>query len=40
VDLGYFPGEEDIDDLYFGEGTQSALMTMQACVGGGVEVVV
>lgn len=28
-DLGYYPGDEDIDDFYFGEGTQSALMTMQ-----------
>lgn len=33
-DLGYYPGDEDIDDFYFGEGTQSALMTMQArCAG-------
>ncbi|KAI3437857.1 hypothetical protein D9Q98_000303 [Chlorella vulgaris] len=33
VDLGYFPGEADIEDLFFGEGTQSALMTMQCCEG-------
>lgn len=33
-DLGYYPGDEDIDDFYFGEGTQSALMTMQVGQGG------
>lgn len=33
VDLGYFPGDDDIDVFFFGEGTMNALMTMQ--VGGG-----
>ena len=29
VDLGYYPGDEDIDEFMFGEGTLSALTTMQ-----------
>ncbi|KAL4419502.1 hypothetical protein ABPG77_002288 [Micractinium sp. CCAP 211/92] len=33
VDLGYYPGDEDIDDFYFGDSTQGALMTMQCCEG-------
>lgn len=33
VDVGYYPGDEDIADYYYGEGTQSAVMTMQACSG-------
>ena len=45
MDRGYFPGDADIDDFYFGDTTQAALMTMQVCVcvqevcgvgGGGV----
>lgn len=33
VDEGYFPGDEDIDDFFFGSQTQSALLTFQACSG-------
>ncbi|PSC70776.1 peptidoglycan binding [Micractinium conductrix] len=33
VDLGYYPGDEDIDEFMFGEGTLSALTTMQCCEG-------
>ena len=32
VDLGYFPGDDDIDVFFFGEDTLSALMTMQVRV--------
>lgn len=35
VDLGYYPGDEDIDDFYFGDSTQGALMTMQVGRQGG-----
>jgi peptidoglycan hydrolase-like protein with peptidoglycan-binding domain len=31
VDEGYYPGDEDIEDFFFGESTQSALLTFQAC---------
>ena len=31
VDAGFYPGDEDIDDIIFGESTQSALLTFQAC---------
>ena len=31
VDAGFYPGDEDIDDFIFGESTQSALLTFQAC---------
>ena len=33
VDEGYFPGDEDIEDFFFGTQTQSALLTFQACCG-------
>lgn len=33
VDAGFYPGDEDIDDFIFGESTQSALLTFQACSG-------
>lgn len=33
IDAGYYPGDEDIEDFYFGEATLSALQTMQACLG-------
>lgn len=33
VDEGYFPGDEDIEDYFFGSQTQSALLTFQACSG-------
>lgn len=33
VDAGFYPGDDDVDDFYFGESTQSAVMTMQACSG-------
>lgn len=33
AELGYYAAEEDMDDFYFGESTQSALLTMQACEG-------
>ncbi|CAD7697774.1 unnamed protein product [Ostreobium quekettii] len=30
---GYFPGDDDMEDYVFGEGTLSALLTYQACEG-------
>ena len=33
VDLGYYPGDDDVDVFFYGDSTQSALMTMQACEG-------
>lgn len=33
VDEGYFPGDEDIEDFFFGPQTHSALLTFQACSG-------
>jgi len=33
ADEGYYPGDEDIDDFYFGDSTQGAVMTFQACSG-------
>lgn len=32
-DAGFYPGDEDIDDFMFGESTQSAVLTFQACNG-------
>lgn len=31
VDAGFYPGDEDIDDFYFGDSTQSAVLSFQAC---------
>lgn len=33
INAGYYPGEDDIEDFYFGDATLSALQTMQACLG-------
>lgn len=33
VEAGYYPGDDDVEDFFFGESTQSALLTMQACEG-------
>jgi len=33
VDAGYYPGDGDIEDFIFGESTQSAVLTFQACNG-------
>lgn len=33
VDAGYYPGDEDIDDFYFGDSTLAAISTLQACNG-------
>ena len=33
VDSGFYPGDADIDDYYFGDSTQSAVQTFQACEG-------
>jgi peptidoglycan hydrolase-like protein with peptidoglycan-binding domain len=33
ADAGFYAGDEDIDDYYFGEGTQSAVLTYQCCEG-------
>ena len=33
IDAGYYPGDDDIDVFFFGDSTQSALMTFQACEG-------
>ena len=30
---GYYCGDDDVEDFYFGEGTVSALLTFQACSG-------
>lgn len=32
-DAGFYPGDEDIGDYIFGESTQSAVLTFQACNG-------
>eukprot|EP00887_Chlorella_sp_A99_P007821 scaffold20.g7821.t1 len=34
VEAGYYPGDDDVEDFFFGESTQSALLTMQARIGG------
>jgi peptidoglycan hydrolase-like protein with peptidoglycan-binding domain len=33
IEGGYFPGEDEVDEFFFGEGTQAALLTAQACEG-------
>jgi len=33
VAKGYYPGDDDIEDFMFTDGTQRAVMTMQACEG-------
>ena len=32
-EAGYYCGDDDVLDSYFGPGTQSALLTLQACEG-------
>jgi hypothetical protein len=33
MDAGYYPSDDDVENWFFGDSTQTALLTFQECAG-------